>query len=200
MNRFTAVCVCATAAIAGSANADVLWDQSSLNWDQAGYQNSVSGSPPFGGTSYTVCDVTVPSTGWTISSVTMYFTDFNFDWAGNVHQGRLNVFSKSGSLPASSNDPGLGTLVSMSDTEGYDSSVGQSYNIVTASGLNVSLAPGSYWIGITPIISDLENGLNAATTIGDYSPTRSPFTGFGAPPANITPATVVLTLEHQAAA
>ena len=176
------------AALAATSQAAVLWDQSALNWGGNAYPNSISGAPPFGLTAYTVCDVNVDAGGWTIDSVSMYFSLINSDWVNDVSQGRLNIFTKTGSLPASSDNPGAGTIVPMAATVFFDSTVQQNYYKVTAAGLNVTLAPGSYWIGITPVAPGgffgPELGIAAASTIGDYSPYRSPFADFGSPPAN----------------
>lgn len=135
-------------ALAGAAQAQTtLWDQSQLDWNASGFWNSISGSPPFGATVYTVADVTVPAGGWTVTSISMYFSQLESDWSQTVSQGRLYVQPKTGSMPTVL--PG-GSLIPMSATVLFDPNVQQAYAEVTASGLNIALAAGDYWIGITP--------------------------------------------------
>jgi hypothetical protein len=155
----------ALAGLAAGAQADTLWDQSSLNWD-TGFYNTISGAPPFGVTAYTVADVTILGGGWTIDSVTMYFTCFDFNW-NSTTSGRLYIQSKSGGAPTVL--PG-GPLISMSVEILSDPSVQQAYYAVTASGLDRTLGPGEYWIGITPAAPGgffgPERGLGAAAVHG----------------------------------
>jgi len=137
-------------AMAGATAAQgqtTLWNQSQLDWAASGFWNSISGSPPFGATVYTVADVTVPAGGWTISSISMYFSQIEADWSTSVTQGRLYVQPKTGSMPTI--NPG-GSLIPMSAVGLFDPSVQQAYAEVTASGLNIPLTAGEYWIGITP--------------------------------------------------
>lgn len=147
MRQRMVVAALIAAGCASVSNADVLWDQSALDWNAGGFYNSISGSFPFGATVYTVADVTVPAGGWTVDSVTMYFSQINSDWVTDVSQGRLYIQPKTGALPTAL--PG-GSLVPMSAVSLFDNTVQQSYYAITASGLNSVLAPGEYWIGITP--------------------------------------------------
>jgi hypothetical protein len=191
MNHLITACslvLTATAAV----NADTLWDQSNLSGAGSSIPNSISGSPPFGSTVYAVSDVVVPAGGWTISSVSTYFSALGFaNWATDVTSARLNIFSRSGALPVSGNNPGTGTIVSVACTgSSFDAGPGfgeQGVWVVTAGGLNITLAPGDYWIGLTPVAPggfDLEYNWPSASAIGVPSAMRSPFTGFGMPPAN----------------
>ncbi|MGH7132768.1 MAG: hypothetical protein ACREJO_12555 [Phycisphaerales bacterium] len=185
--------VLAAALVAGCAaisNADVLWDQSQLGWAvPTGFPNVLAGNP---NTYYTVADVNVTGAGWTVNSVSMYFSCFDFNWPETT-TGRLNIFTQSGALPSNSDNPASGGLVPglvnmtveiLNDPSNFD----QAYYRVTASGLNINLAAGSYWIGLTPVAPSgffgPESGLPAANQIGAGSPFRSPFTGPGSPPAN----------------
>lgn len=183
--------VLAAALVAGSAavsNADVLWDQSALGWPLPALPNALAGNP---NTTYTVADVNVTGAGWNITSVSMYWSCIDFNWSSTT-TGRLNIFSQTGALPSNSDNPSTGGLVpgtvAMTVETLFDDTVQQAYYRVTASGLNINLAPGSYWIGITPVAPSgmwgPELGMPAATQVGAGSPYRSPFTGFGAPPAN----------------
>jgi MYXO-CTERM domain-containing protein len=187
MTQRLVIAALGAAFVAASANAAVLWDQSALNWPGNAYPNSISGAPPFGSTSYTVCDVTVGGGGWTVDSVSMYFGRILSNWDIDVTQGRLNVFAKTGGMPGATDIPSTGALVPMTAVSFFDDTVQQAYYKVTAAGLNLNLAPGEYWIGITPVAPGgffgPELGLAAASTVGDYSPYWSPFTDFGLPPA-----------------
>jgi uncharacterized protein (TIGR03382 family) len=139
------------AVLASAANAAVLWDQSALDTGQTsvGLLNTVS--PGFNGmVIFDVNDVTVPAGGWTIQSISSYFTTFNSAGTSAV----LNVFPKSGNLPLATDNPkaspiGSGTTVAVSSNEFVFNS--QGIREYTASGLNIVLAPGEYWIGLTPV-------------------------------------------------
>lgn len=191
MNSASIVFLTASLGLATAASAQVLWDQSALSGN-GGAWNSISGSPPFGATVYSLSDIVVPEGGWTINSVSTYFSRFGFaDWPTAVTQGRLNIFSRDGALPVAGNNPGTGTLVTLTCTlSSFDAGPGfgeQPVNVATAAGLNIVLAPGNYWIGLTPIAPggfDLESNWGAANIIGGNSVSRSPFSGPGDPPAN----------------
>lgn len=157
------------AGCAATASAGILWDQSALNWNGNGFINTISGTPPFGATAYAASDVTVPAGGWTVNSVSMYFTcfDFNWDTVGGT-TGRLYIQPKTGSMPTVL--PG-GSLIPMSVEILNDPSVGQAYYKVTASGLSNVLTAGDWWIGITPVAPSgffgPEIGLSTAPTVGN---------------------------------
>jgi len=158
------------AAFAVPAKSDTLWDQSSIDLT-GGYFNSISGSPPFGLTNYLVNDVTVSASGWTVQSITVRFSGISATWGGGITTGRLVVFPKTGSLPLNTNDPGVQSMVPMSGT--FVSGGGNNFWDVTASGLNLTLVPGDYWIGITPVAPagffGPETQFRSATHIGDDS-------------------------------
>ncbi len=145
ISRLVTVVALSLIVAATAVSAGTLWDQSTFDPLGAGYYNSVSGAPPFGSTNYAVCDVTVANT-WVIDSITMYFSALDAGWGGAISQGYVNIFPKSGTLPVDgTDDPTIGTLVTMTGTLNVD------HFVVTASGLGITLAPGEYWIGITPI-------------------------------------------------
>lgn len=173
-----ALCIMMVAAAGSVASADVLWDQSALNWAADGFYNSISGAPPFGSTAYAMNDITVPAGGWTVDSVSVYFSRILSSWDTEITEGRLYVQSKTSSIPTVL--PG-GGLIPMSAVGLFDDSVQQSYYEVTASGLNLNLAPGDYWIGITPVAPGgpfgPELGLSAASSVGDV--TTVWYAGFG---------------------
>lgn len=142
----------AVAALAGAANADVLWDQSAIDTSPTGQGLYNTVSPGFNGVVvFGVSDVTVPAGGWTIQSVSTYYSSFNFPGGTTAV---LNVFSKTGGVPVAVNDPrasptGNGTVVPVTANDFVVDF--QGVREYTASGLNIVLAPGDYWIGLTPI-------------------------------------------------
>jgi len=148
------------AMLAAGASADVLWDQSQINGQAGGAPNTISGSPPFGSTIYAYNDIAVGGGGWTVNSISVYFSALGFDdWTQVVTSARLNIFTNAGgALPSAGDNPGLGPnaqIVDVSVTAGsFDAGPGfglQQMYIVTASGLNINLAAGDYWIGLTPL-------------------------------------------------
>jgi MYXO-CTERM domain-containing protein len=141
-------------ALAASAQADVLWDQSAHGpVGSATIHNEVPATGNGTGTQvkyYGLSDVTVPAGGWTIDSISVYLTANVWQQDGVVTQGVLNFFPKTGTLPAGTNDPrpsplGSGTTVTVTQT------VLNGVNTITASGLGSVLAPGDWWVGLTPI-------------------------------------------------
>lgn len=152
MNRALTMGVVAAAAIAGAANADVLWDQSAIDTSPTSQGLFHTISPGFNGmVIFGVADVTVPAGGWTINSISTYYSTFNFSPGTSAV---LNVFPKTGSLPIAANDPratplGNGTQVPVTSLDFvFDN---QGIREYTASGLNIALAAGDYWIGLTPV-------------------------------------------------
>lgn len=132
--------------LAPAAGAVVLWDQSTFDESGPGFFNSISGSPPFGLTIYTVDDVTVGDPGWVVTRITTYYSSIDPNWGAAISEGRLHVFPKSGPLPVTgTDDPTASPTVAMSATM-----IGSHLEVV-ASGLHLALAPGDYWIGITPV-------------------------------------------------
>jgi hypothetical protein len=136
---------------ANAASAAVLWDQSVPDTSPTGVGLVNTYSPGFNGSiAYGVNNVVVPASGWTVQSVSVYFSNFNDPGTSGI----LNIFPKSGSLPLAGNNPqasptGAGTPVSLGSIDFvYDN---QGIREYTASGLNIVLAPGEYWIGLTPV-------------------------------------------------
>lgn len=154
MKRLMAIGVLALAAAAGTSQAAVLWDQSALDTSPTGQGLFNTVSPGFNGSViFGVSDVTVPAGGWTIQSVTTYYSSFNFPGGTS---GVLNIFPKSGGVPIAADDPrasptGDGTQVTVTANDIVVDN--QGVREYTASGLNIVLAPGDYWIGLTPIQS-----------------------------------------------
>ena len=98
---------------------------------------------------YCLSSVTVPARGWKVECVSIFIYPVQSsepaDWS-KVSLARLNVFAKKCSLPDEEDDPGLGREVEISVREMQD----DVYE-VRAANLGLTLAPGEYWIGLTPI-------------------------------------------------
>lgn len=163
----------AAAAFAGVAQADVLWHQAPNTAAVAYVDQEFSDFPTFN--TYAVSDVTLGAAS-TITDVTVYFS-INAGWPGVITQGRLNIFAKSGSLPGGGDDPGTGTVVNVVVSNAGD------HMTIKASGLNIGLAAGSYWIGLTPMTNFAQNGqafnMQATGNQGDLTAFRNPGGGFG---------------------
>lgn len=153
MTRRILVAALLGAGLTGAARADVLWDQSAIDLNATiSFANAVATG--FNGyTIFGMSDVTVPAGGWNINSVTTYYSELSW-FPGDVSNAVLNVFPKTGALPVSTNDPrssptgsGLTVPVTLNESSVGGNGVAE----YTASGLNMTLAPGDYWIGLTPI-------------------------------------------------
>jgi len=173
--------VAVLAILTAPVGAAVLWDQSSVDEFGAGFFNSVSGAPPFGVTMYAVSDVTVSGQSWNIDSITTWYSFLDPSWGTAITQGHLHVFPKGGSLPIDGvDDPTVSMLVPMTGV--MDGATWR----VSATGLNLNLLPGSYWIGMTPIAPSGPFGpeihLSCTNPIGDPTPSYDP-SGFYGPPA-----------------
>jgi hypothetical protein len=167
-----ALALVAVAAFTATATADVLWDQSNYDANiNAFVDQEFDDFASY--SSYMVMDVV--STGWTIQSVSVYFTNNMGNWA-NVNQARLNIFAKTGNLPAAGDDPTAGSAVGVSLTN-----LGDAWEI-TASGLSEVLAAGEYWIGLTPLTNFGAQGQEfhrAAPIINVDTAWRNPAGAFG---------------------
>jgi len=134
----------AIVALTAAAGAEVLWDQSEADLGAPGFFNTESGAPPFGLTMHTVSDIVVAET-WNVSSISTFWSILDENWA-SLTEGYLHVFPKTGDLPASDDDPTASLVVPMSAT------VANNLGTLVADGLDLTLEPGEYWIGITPIV------------------------------------------------
>lgn len=136
-------------AIGSLAQAEVLWDQS--DYDALGMQSwydSVSGCFPFGTTAHSANDIHV----WdfvTITKITTWYTPFNFG-TGSATQAYLYIAPKTGPLPIDGVDlpQENGSLITITATQSPTDGMW----IIEASGLSISLAPGDYWVSLTPIL------------------------------------------------
>ncbi len=166
--------------LAHTASAEVLFDQTDFDPYGPGFFNSESGGPPFGMTVYAVNDVTVTE-GWIVESVTTFYSALDPVWGEGITEGKLHVFEKTGSLPITGgDDPEASPVVAMSATLNGD------HFVITATGLNLELAPGEYWIGITPNAPSGPFGpeihLASLTLFGDATASYDPY-AFPGPPA-----------------
>jgi uncharacterized protein (TIGR03382 family) len=165
----------AVVGFATAASAAVLWDQS--NYDTA--QNALVDQefddyPTY--SSYMVMDVV--STDWVVDSISVFFTsDYSGGWGG-VNQARLNVFDwVPGNLPLGGDDPTAGTVVPVTLTEQGDATWK-----ITASGLDLAMPAGNYWVGLTPLTNFGSQGQEfhrPAPIVGDNTAWRNPGGSFG---------------------
>jgi len=147
----TMLIILALVLMTGAATADVLWDQSNYDPNYGGFWDSESGCSLdwTGQTFFTACDIELGVSS-TINSITTYYDMLEFGIAGAT-QAYLYITPKLGALPVYPSDDPLtqGTLVPI--TVGDDTGSGGNAWVVNASGLNVSLTPGEYWVVLTPI-------------------------------------------------
>jgi hypothetical protein len=115
---------------------------------------------------YTLTEVDVPDSGWLVDAITVYFASpaaekmnsqgrsvpHSEGWL-KVNRGRLNIFSKTGSVPLAKDDPSKGEVVTVTQKTLKDG-----VYAMTVSGLNRKLTPGKYWVGLTPMFNWKRNG------------------------------------------
>jgi hypothetical protein len=160
--------------VAGAASADILWDQSAIEFGVTATVDQEFGDFPTY-SSYMVNDVVAGAGGWVISDVTTYYTNAGGTWGG-VTQGRLSIFDKVGSAPAAGDDPSAELIVPVSVVNGPNGWE------VTASGLAEVVSEGEHWIGLTPIADFGVFGQEfhlGSPIIGGDSAWRNPGGSFG---------------------
>lgn len=169
MNKklLTVIALLGILAIGAVAQADIIWDQSDYDLNMASWYDSVSGCPPFGFTVHSASDIHV----WdavTITTITTWYSPFN-GATGSATQAYLYIAPKTGPLPIDGVDlpQENGTLISITVTS--DPITG--FWVITASGLSVALAPGDYWVSLTPILPGgpwgADTHVRSMTTLGD---------------------------------
>jgi hypothetical protein len=167
-------------AVAAPGRSEILWDQSNYDVFGGGFFNSVSGGPPFGVTMFAVSDVTVTGSPWQVDTIETFYSMLDQSWGFAISQGHLHVFPKTGAMPAPTDDPVASVLVPMTGSD-----IGGAWK-VQATGLNLDLAPGEYWIGITPIAPSGPFGpeiqMSSLTFLGAETACFDPF-AFPGPPA-----------------
>jgi hypothetical protein len=157
--------------------ADILWNQPPSTDPQIpAIVDQVWPDYPLDST-YQVHDVEVGAAGWTIQSITTYYTKGYGDWPTGAVEVQLNIFPKNDSLPGDGDDPvngGQYTAMISNDS---------AMTFITLGGLNISLMEGDYWIGMTPIllydVYGQEYHIQTETVVGDFSAVRNPGGGFG---------------------
>jgi hypothetical protein len=135
--------------LATAANAAVLWDQSNWNTNGEGSVNLSSTScNMFNGNTkvHTASDVSFASPV-VITSVKIYETDGN---AAAATQAYLWIAPKTGSMPTASSSAVNDAANLVSITTAYEFIGSDAAVVVTASGLNISLPAGDYWVSLTP--------------------------------------------------
>jgi|GEM_PF-2746398 len=184
--------IAAVAAVIAPAFATDLWDQQAgtTNGD-AGFVNQVFSDFPTDSV-YEMGEVN-NSQAWTINSVSIIVESTNAA-TPSITSAVLNIFDDGTSNPAgggSGDDPTTGQTVAVStvlDTALGTNANGYTFYMITASGLNISMAAGSHWVGLTPNTSFSAQGepfftvnsLNSAgATFADNS--RNPGGAFGFP-------------------
>ncbi len=139
MNKAFGFGVAATMVIGGSASADVLYDNP-VGLRFTAVNQEFPDFPAY--STYLVADFNVPNPGFTLTSVVLPMT-VNRAWVA-VTTARLHLFQKTGTLPVNFTDnPEASLIVPVS----YDGFTG----ILSTVGLNLNVAPGNYWIGLTGI-------------------------------------------------
>jgi hypothetical protein len=97
---------------------------------------------------YGLSSVTVPAGGWKVDAVAIYTNPSQpADWR-KVGRARLNVIAKKADLPGGADDPRKGREVEVTVREAQ-----KGVYEVRAADLKLTLEPGEYWIGLTPISS-----------------------------------------------
>ena len=136
---------------------DVLWKQSRIAKSDeffhtvAYYDRELKDAPAL--SAYMLAGVVVQPNGWHVESITVYFeTPSNPAGWLKVTQARLNIFASATDLPQTHDDPRNGKIVSVAVK------LKQGYCLLQASSLNTVLAPGRYWIGLTPISEENVHG------------------------------------------
>ena len=173
MKRLLVFAVAAVIASASSVQATELWNQAP---DPAGIGLVDQAFGDFTDFStYAVSDV-VFSDDATIDSVTTYFTNGFGAWpTGTMGSATFNIFSDT---PGPADDPTAGTTVDVTYELNADGIIE-----VTASGLGLDVAAGTYWIGLTPIldfgVAGQEFHLQTQDLNGTATLFRNPGGGFG---------------------
>lgn len=164
MKKLSLIALALSVILVGSAGATVLVDQSEYDFSGPGFFNVIAGAPPMGVTTYSVNDITVTGTGWVITDISIFVNALG-GYEGSTTSAVINIFPKTDVLPVEVPTEDMIVDVTAVNIGGDDYQV-------TASGLNIELAPGEYWIGLTPYGSSFNYGIHmpATTLIGDATP------------------------------
>ena len=151
---------------------DVLWDQAPILDDVSSFvDQNFPDFPDF--STFLVSDVVFGS-GVTINSITTYYTNVGNLWPQNAAgTATLNIFAD----PLSgADDPITGASVAVDFVTSADGIA------VTASGLNIAIGAGTYWIGLAPELTFNGAGQEfhlEAAGVGENTQGRNPLGGFG---------------------
>jgi len=147
------------ALLASSAVAEVLHDQSAIEPDwQQGFINTVAPGRT-GYVVYGMSDVHVGGGGWTIDTITTYVQNLG----SYPTLAYINIFPKiSSPLPDAGQVPTQDLAVEVMTT--LIPGTSNDFTI-TASGLDIPLAPGDYWIGLTPLESSFAYSTQAPAAV-----------------------------------
>lgn len=163
-----AVC---TLAVSVSGFGQIAWDQQPDTSVQGIINQEIPDIPAL--STYLVNDITI-SQRTLIRGVTVYFTNSQNTWEGNVTEARLFAFPDD----FSTFDPSLdGQIVPVVVTD-----VGDNVLVIEAEKLFLPLDAGTHWIGLTPVAP---SGLNqefsyaANDLVGELTVARNPEGGLG---------------------
>jgi hypothetical protein len=142
-----------SALCAAGASADILYNATDFNGTGGTFANNYA-SDNFIWTNFVVDDITVPSGGWTIDTLSVY-CDHLLGGDEVATEAYLVVFPKSLGLE-NVNALDYATLVSVTQTpeDFHDPNAfipDRTLQRIDASGLNLTLAADEYWIGLTPV-------------------------------------------------
>ncbi len=176
MNKLTTLALLGACALATTtASADVLWNQQGYATGSGGTWNHYDATPATPAFNFTnqwfaVGDILVGGGGWDVDSITTYYRGAprNDNFSNLVNQAYLHVFPKTGTLPTAGDIPTSSTIVPVTSVLGVDAGVLR--HAMTASGLNLNLPAGEYWVGLTPLYEGTANTAHLASSIvGDPS-------------------------------
>lgn len=141
------ILVCSPYSIGYSA---VLWNQSrqakpnQFTYNVSYYDRELLDAPDL--STYELAGIVVPSGGWRVNKITVYFEmpSSPEKWL-KISQGRLNIFESVADLPRTNDDPRKGKVVPVNVR------IKSGFCLIEAKELKLDIAPGRYWIGLTPI-------------------------------------------------
>lgn len=162
----------------GTSSDAVLWDQSSYDASAAaGVDQEFGDFASY--SSFLVNDISTGGAAWNVSKVTSYFTKgFGF-WSGAITSGKLQVYSKSGALPAAGDvPPEYKVNISFADLGNAWAVSADTSGIAELQGIS-----GDFWVGLTPTadfgVYGQEFHMQATSDVGNNTAFRNPGGAFG---------------------
>ena len=168
---------CVFGATAPCSAQSVLWDQQPDTSIQQIIDQDIPDQSIF--STFAVNDVSI-SSNVVVDSVTTYFTNGSGAWASNVNTGILNIFD--GDALTAQDDPTSGGDFGLGQVQVTVTDLGNNILAVSATGFLISLDPGTYWFGLSPISGSAipqEFHYSSGSTVGAASQSRNPGGGFG---------------------